>query len=610
MMTRTLHQPAFLPATAEEMDALGWRPLDVILVTGDAYIDAPHIGVALIGRTLVAAGFRVGIISQPDPHSDRDITRLGEPRIFWGVTAGSVDSMIANFTPSGRRRKSDDMTPGGVNDRRPDRAVLVYSHLIRRHFKQTRPIVLGGIEASLRRVSHYDAWSDSVRRSILFDAKADYLLYGMADESVVDLARGLRDRTDVSGLRGLCYIRRELPEADPRFPGGDVILPPHAEVAADRESYSRMFGLFYVHAEPATARRLVQRQDTRYLVHNPPALPPTPQVLDAVYALPYTRAVHPHDARAGRVAALDTIQFSVTTHRGCFGECRFCAIAVHQGRRVISRTPAAIVREVDTFTRHPDFKGIVSDVGGPTANMYAMGCGRTEPHASCPQKGCLFPAVCRRLIRDHRPQVELLEALRAIPGVRKVFVASGIRYDLILEDRRSGTAYLDALLRHHISGQLKIAPEHISDPLLQRMGKPGRRYLDAFVHLFEQRNRQLAVKCFLTYYFMAAHPGCTLEEMRQLREYARRELRLVPEQVQIFTPSPSTYATLMYCTGKDPFTGEPVFVERNLRRKIEQKAVLVKGSSGSKPRRPAPGRGKKRGRAPGQSNDASLKRSS
>lgn len=593
IMEPTHAQPSFLPTSPEELQHLGWRPLDVILVSGDTYIDAPHIGVAVVGRILVAAGFRVGIIAQPDIHSDRDITRLGEPELFWGVTAGSVDSMIANFTPSGRRRRSDDMTPGGLNNRRPDRAVLAYSHLIRRYFKQTRPIVLGGIEASLRRISHYDAWSDKVRRSVLFDAKADFLLYGMADQSIVSLAQHLRDKSDPNPIRGLCYISRERPFPDDRFPGDDVILPTHQAVADDKQAFGEMFNLFYANADPFTAKRLVQQQDTRYLVHNPPALPPSPEDLDAVYDLPFARAVHPHEQRVGRVAALDTIQFSVTTHRGCFGECRFCAIAVHQGRRVISRSRAAIVREVQAFAHHPDFKGIITDVGGPTANMYAMACGRSADRKACTKKGCLFPATCKQLAGDHQPQIALLRALREIPGIRRVFVASGLRYDLIIEDRRSGEAYLETLLRHnHISGQLKIAPEHIHDPLLKLMGKPGRRYLDDFVRLFERLNRSMEARRYLTYYFMAAHPGCTLDDMRLLSEYADRKLHLVPEQVQIFTPSPSTYATLMYHTGMDPFSGKPLFVERGVRQKIEQKAVLVPRSQKSRKRRGVKGRKK------------------
>ncbi len=580
-MSSLLAMPRFMPTTPDECRRLGWSELDVVLVTGDVYLDAPHIGVAVVGRLLLKAGFRVGIIAQPDIQSDRDIARLGAPRLFWGVSGGCVDSMIANYTASGRRRRSDDMAPGGRNDRRPDRAVLAYSHLIRRHFKQTVPIVLGGIEASLRRISHYDAWSDGVRRSILFDAKADFLLYGMADQSVVALAEKLQRREDVRDLRGLCYISRELPPLVEGFPTPDGLLPPHAEVIRDKEAFSRMFSLFYENADPATARRLVQQQDTRYLVHNPPALPPEPALLDAVYELPYARAVHPYYRSQGPVAAMETIPFAITTHRGCFGECRFCAITVHQGRQVVSRSQASILREAEAIARHPNFKGIIPDVGGPTANMYAMGCGRRSA-AACAKKGCLAPSACQRLTADHGPQIDLLQALRAIPGVRRVFVASGVRYDLILQDRRSGRRYLEELLRHHTSGQLKIAPEHVHDPLLRLMGKPGRVQLEAFLEMFQEINRRLPRRQFLTYYFMAAHPGCGLDEMHALRAYAEKTLRLIPEQVQIFTPSPSTWATLMYYTGTDPFSGAPIFVERGLGAKIAQKAVMA----ADRPRRP------------------------
>jgi uncharacterized radical SAM protein YgiQ len=575
-MPSLLSMPRFLPTTADECRRLGWSQLDVVLVTGDVYLDAPHIGVAVVGRVLLAAGFRVGLIAQPDIQSDRDIARLGAPRLFWGVTGGCVDSMIANYTASGKRRRSDDMTPGGRNDRRPDRAVLAYSHLIRRHFKGTRPIVLGGIEASLRRISHYDAWSDTVRRAIVFDAKAEYLLYGMADQSVTALAERLQRNEAVHDLRGLCYISRELPVPVADFPGPDVLLPEHAEVAQDKAAFSRMFALFHENADPLTARRLIQRQDTRYLVHNPPAWMPEPAALDAVYELPYARQVHPYYSGQGPVAAMETIPFAITTHRGCFGECRFCAITVHQGRQVVSRSAASILREAEAIARHPHFKGIIPDVGGPTANMYAMGCGRRAA-AACAKKGCLFPGPCRKLSVDHGPQIELLQALRAVPGVRQVFVASGLRYDLILQDPRSGRRYLEELLRHHTSGQLKIAPEHVHDPLLHLMGKPACGQLEAFRALFQEINRRLPRRQFLTYYFMAAHPGCGLEEMQALRAYAEHTLHLIPEQVQIFTPSPSTWATLMYYTGIDPFSGAPIFVERRLRAKIAQKAVLTAG---------------------------------
>ncbi|MDA8140400.1 MAG: YgiQ family radical SAM protein [Desulfobacteraceae bacterium] len=577
-MTSRTDMPQFLPTTREELAVWGWSALDVILVTGDTYIDTSHIGVAVIGRVLLAAGYRVGLIAQPDIHSARDIGRLGEPRLFWGVTGGSVDSMIANFTPSGKRRRTDDMTPGGQNDRRPDRAVIAYSQLIQRHFKNTKPIVLGGIEASLRRISHYDAWSDRVRRSILFDAKADYLLYGMADQTVVALADALAQGKEVRAIRGLCYISPTIPEPDLYFSQPNVLLPSHEEVRQDAAAFSQMFALFYTHSQTSSDQRLCQRQDTRFLVHNPPAPPPSQEALDAIYELPYARAVHPYYQSLRRVAAMETIPFALTTHRGCFGQCRFCAITVHQGRQVISRSQASLLREAAAISRHPDFKGIISDVGGPTANMYGMDC--TRP--GCHKKGCVFPKTCRQLNLDHGPQIELLRALRGLPGIRKVFVASGLRYDLILADRRNGLAYLEELLRHHTSGQLKIAPEHIHDPLLQLMGKPDRQTLEDFIDLFDQVNARMPKKQFLTYYFMAAHPGCTLQDMAELREFARRRLRVIPEQVQIFTPSPATFSTLMYHIGIDPFTGQAIFVEKSLRGKIDQKKMLAKPPSKSR----------------------------
>jgi len=491
--------------------------------------------------------------------------------------------MIANFTASEKRRKSDDMTPGGINNRRSDRAVLAYSHLIRRYFKQTRPIVLGGIEASLRRISHYDAWSRKVRRSILFDAKADYLLYGMADQSILDFAQRLKSGESVTDLRGLCYI---CPDSQlERDPESDIELPSHADASAEKACFARMFELFYANCDPYTAKRLYQCQDTRYLVHNPPALPVSSEALDAVYELPFTREVHPFYLKMGRVKALDTIQFSLTTHRGCFGECRFCAIAVHQGRQVVSRSQAAILAEARSMANHRDFKGIITDVGGPTANMYGMACSRRH-QGMCSHKSCLYPKVCKHLNMDHRPQIELLKALHTLPGVRKAFVASGLRYDLIIADKTSGERYLEILLRHHTSGQLKIAPEHIDPEVLRLMGKPDKTVLERFIRLFTKLNRQMDQKQFLTYYLMAAHPGCTLEAMKHLRLYAERHLKVVPEQVQIFTPSPATYSTLMYWHGVDPFEGRTIFVETTLRNKLEQKAILSNRPIGRPPGRP------------------------
>jgi uncharacterized radical SAM protein YgiQ len=566
----------FLPTTPREVRARGWDGLDVVLVTGDTYVDSPYMGAAVIGRVLADAGYRVGIIAQPDVDGGEDIGRLGEPALFWGVTGGSVDSLVANRTALGKPRRRDDLTPGGSNDRRPDRAVIVYANLIRRHFKNTRPIVLGGIEASLRRISHYDAWSDRVRRSVLFDAKADVLVYGMGEKSILEVARSLEQNTDMRCIRGICFISALIPPPCDDFPGPDIVLPAHARVAADEDAFIDMFRTFYAQTDPRGARRLIQQQDTRYLVHNPPARPLTPTELDRVHELPYAYDIHPFYGGQGAVKALETIQFALTTHRGCYGECRFCAIAVHQGRQVVSRSQASLVREAERFTRHAGFKGIIADVGGPTANMYGFECRRKSSKGACAEKSCLFPRTCDQLPVNHQAQLDLLQALRGLPGVRRVFVRSGLRHDLVLADRRHGRRYLQTLLRHHVSGQLKIAPEHVEAEVLQYMGKPGRESLEAFLKLFREVNRGSAARTFLTYYLLAAHPGCTLDHMRALRKYALGTLRLLPEQVQIFTATPSTFSTLMYYTRKDPFTGTGLFVERSSGGRQAQKEAVLK----------------------------------
>ena len=566
----------FIPTTREEVSKIGWDRLDIILVTGDTYIDSPHIGAAVIGRILLSEGFRVGIIAQPDADSDKDIMRLGEPVLFWGVTAGSVDSMIANKTASNKPRRKDDLTPGGENCRRPNRATIAYTNLIRRFFKHTVPIVLGGIEASLRRVSHFDAWTKNIRRSILFDAKADYLLYGMAERSIVELAQAFRDNQDPNRIRGLCYIDSQVPINDGSFGKEDLQLPGHEVVVSDKDQFARMFLLFYNNADPHTAKRLYQQQDTRYLIHNPPQWPMTVKELDAVYELPYAHEVHPFYGDMGKVTALDTIRFSLTTHRGCFGECRFCAIAVHQGREVISRSKSSLVREATTMTAHPRFRGIISNVGGPTANMYAMTCNRISTKGACSNKSCLFPKPCGSLKIDHGPQISMLRALRKISGIRKVFLGSGLRHDLIVLDKHNGQKYLEEILLHHASGQLKIAPEHVTDKVLELMGKPGQDILEQFLKIYERIQERSDKKIFLTYYLMAAHPGCTVTHMNDLRDFSLKRLKILPEQVQIFTPSPSTHSTLMYHVEKEPFSGGKIFVEKTLAGKQKQKAVMEK----------------------------------
>jgi uncharacterized radical SAM protein YgiQ len=558
----------FLPTTSEELRERGWDQLDVILVSGDSYIDSPFIGAAVIGRVLEKAGYRVGIIAQPAINTPADITSLGEPRLFWGVTAGSVDSMVANTTPSRFKRKKDDYTPGGLNNRRPDRAAITYTNLIRRNYKATRPIVLGGIEASLRRVAHYDFWTDALRRSILFDAKADFLLYGMAEQSVLAFAKALRDGEVVQDVRGLCYIGREAP--------ADYLeLPSFEDVSADKNVFIDMFHTFYKNNDPLTAKGLVQRHGDRLLIQNPPAPYPTQAEMDAVYALPFTRLQHPYYERQGPVTLQDTVQFSISTHRGCYGECNFCAIAVHEGRTVRWRSANSIVAEAEKLAKMPGFKGYLQDVGGPTANMYGIECRKKLTSGACEDKRCLYPEICPVLKPDHQPQIELLRRLRNIPGVKKVFVASGIRYDMVLADQLHGQDYMKEIVAEHVSGQLKVAPEHSEKSVLGYMGKPGTPDLLRFKKLFDSLSERAEKKQFLTYYMIAAHPGCTEADMVALKRFASQELHLSPEQVQIFTPSPSTYSSLMYYTGLDPFTRQPIFVEKDMGKRERQKQIVV-----------------------------------
>jgi uncharacterized radical SAM protein YgiQ len=558
----------FLPTTPEELRQRGWDHLDVVLVSGDSYIDSPFIGAAVIGRVLEQAGFKVGIIAQPDVTSPADITRLGEPRLFWGVTGGSVDSMVANYTASKRRRKSDDYTPGGINNRRPDRATIAYTNLIRRNFKNTSPIVLGGIEASLRRVAHYDYWSDRIRRSILFDAKADYLLYGMAEQSVVALAHALQNGEDATTLRGLCYIAKEPP--------GDMLeLPTFENAAADRLVFIDMFHTFYRNNDPLTARGLAQRHGDRWLVQNPPAMYATQAEMDRTAGLPFQRVQHPYYERQGTVRAMDTIQFSISTHRGCYGECNFCAIAVHEGRTVRWRSPESIVKEAEALAAMPGFKGYIQDVGGPTANMYGFECRKKLARGDCPDRRCLYPNVCPALKPNHQSMIDLLRRLRQVPGVKKVFVASGIRYDMVLADKEHGKAYLREIVQHHVSGQLKIAPEHTEGHVLAKMGKPGPGDLIRFKRMFDELSVEAHKTQFLTYYLIAAYPGCSEADMLRLKQFTSQELHISPEQVQIYTPTPSTYSSLMYYTGLDPFSRQPVFVEKDTARKERQKQIVV-----------------------------------
>ncbi|MBZ0265891.1 YgiQ family radical SAM protein [bacterium] len=570
----------FLPLNKSEAEQLSWDELDIIFVSGDCYIDSPHIGVALLGKWLVRNGFRVGIVAQPRLDCPDDILQLGRPRLFWGVTGGSVDSMVANYTALKKHRRSDDYTPGGINNSRPDRALIAYTNLIRQHCKPSPPIVLGGIEASLRRVAHYDFWSNAIRRSILFDAKADYLLYGMAERSILELAQGLRDQTRIDDIRGLCRISKE-PVA------GYHQLASFEDVRTDKEAFTEMFRQFYDNLDPVSGVGVAQRHSDRWLINNPAAKPLSTSEMDAVYDIDFEREAHPSYRRLGDVPALNTIRHSIPTHRGCYGECNFCGITVHQGRRVQWRSQRSILHEAEQVSKLDDFKGYLTLGGSPTGNMYGFECARKDREGACRDKHCMTPDICSELPVKHSGQMSMLEKIRALDGVKKVFVTSGIRHDLILADKNHGKPFLRDLIDHSISGQMKIAPEHSDPAVLDLMGKPSSNGTKVFAELYKQMVRQSGSKQFLTYYLIAAHPGCDDRAMYALRQFMTEEMKLTPEQVQVFTPLPSTWSAVMYYTERDPFTGKKLFVEKRPEKKEHQKKIVTGNSSHKKPNKPA-----------------------
>lgn len=557
----------FIPTTPQELKKLGWHQLDIILISGDTYIDSPYNGTAAVGKWLIRQGFKVGVIAQPDIDSETDINRLGTPKLFWGVSAGSVDSMVANYTATKKRRQQDDFTPGAVNNRRPDRASIIYTNLIRRFTPKGIPVVLGGIEASLRRVVHYDFWSNKLRRSILFDAKADYLVYGMGENAIIALARAIEEHTAINDIPGICYISTYPPESGIELPSFEI-------VRQDKQAFTEMFHIFYKNNDPITAKRLYQQHGNRYMIQNPPAMNPDTETLDSYYDLNYQNVPHPYYAQQGEIRGMETVKFSVTTHRGCYGECNFCAIALHQGRTVYSRSEESILKEITAMSKQVGFKGIIHDVGGATANMYKIECQKKLNRGVCHHRRCLFPAACNQMPIDHTPQLNLLAKIRKIPGVNKVFITSGIRYDMVLQDKAKGDLYLKNLLKYHVSGQMKIAPEHMDPDVLSLMGKPVNDTLLSFKKRFDTINQNLKKKQYLTYYLIAAYPGCDLRKMASLNRYLSDQLKINPQQVQIFTPTPSTYGTLMYYTERNPFTGEKIFIEKNRDQKERQKGVL------------------------------------
>ncbi len=556
----------FLPVTKEEMDALGWDALDFLYISGDAYVDHPSFAVSVITRVLTAAGFRVGVISQPDWQNADAFRVLGRPRLGIMIGAGNLDSMVAHYTAAKKPRRQDMYSPGGESGKRPDRAVIVYANRAKEAFPGV-PVIIGGIEASLRRLAHYDYWQDKVRRSVLFDSRADLLLYGMGEESVVSVADALaagNEITDLKNIRGTCYITGSFEE----LPKEHLMLPSYEAVCEDKKAYAKMTRDAFFEQDPVRGKALVQPHGNRFLVQNPPMPPLSGKALDAVYELPYVRKAHPmYDAG---VPGLSEVQFSITSSRGCFGSCNFCSLAFHQGRVVTARSHESILREAELLKDLPGFKGYIHDVGGPTANFRKAACEKQKTAGTCRNKRCLYPTVCKSIKADHSDYLSLLTKLRKLPFVKKVFVRSGIRFDYLMQDKND--AFFRALLEHHVSGQLKVAPEHIADSVLSCMGKPEKSVYEAFKNKFYKINEQLGKKQFLVPYLMSSHPGSTLDEAISLAEYLRRE-KIKPEQVQDFYPTPGSVSTAMYYTGLDPFTMQPVYIPKG-EEKAMQRALL------------------------------------
>ena len=554
----------FLPISRQEVEKLGWDYTDVILISGDAYIDSPFSGIAVVGKYLLKHGFRVAVISQPDIDCDKDITMFGEPRLFWGISAGCVDSMVANYTSSGKPRKQCDFTPNGINNKRPDRASIVYTTLIRRYFKNTKPIVLGGIEASLRRIAHYDFKTDKVRRSILFDAKADYIIYGMGEVPVLELAKALDNNESVENIKGLCFISKDkVSDA--------VEMPSYEEVSTDKKAFYNMFKIFYNNSEAVSGKRLMQKTGDRYLIQNPPAYYDD-NILDEISDIEYERAVHPQIK--GKVKAIDTIKTSIISHRGCFGGCSFCAIAVHQGRRVVSRSAASIEKEVKSMVSKKWFSGTITDIGGPTGNMYMMKCKKMEKLGACTHKHCLYPEVCNGMNTNHAPLLNMLESIKNIKGVKNLFATSGIRADLAVNDKENGKRYISEIAKNYVSGQLKMAPESADLKVLKAMKKPDNSSFLEFCSLYKNYSKKYNKNQYISCYFIAAHPAESEKEAYNTRKFIEKNLDFNPEQVQIFTPTPSTWATCAYYTGLDE-DGNNIYVEKSLSKKEKYKSIIM-----------------------------------
>jgi len=566
--TRRARPTQPLPMSRAEMTARGWDEVDIVFVTGDAYVDHPSFAMALLGRLLESEGFRVAILSQPDWHSCHAWRTFGRPRLFFAVSAGNMDSMINHYTANRKVRNDDAYSPGGSIGRRPDRATLAYCQRSREAYRGV-PVIAGGVEASLRRLAHYDYWSDKVRRPIILDCKADLLVYGMGERSIVQIAHRLAAGQTVRELRDLRGVVYRLGASEAAPEGADTIrLPSYDEVVADKLAFAELTKISHNETNPYNARRLVQYHQREAIVANPPAVPLSQVEMDRVYGLPFTRKPHPSYGKA-QIPAYDVVKDSVQIMRGCFGGCTFCSITAHEGRIIQSRSPESVLGELKQMAAEPDFKGVVSDIGGPTANMYEMRCTRPEVEARCRRLSCVHPTICKLLGTDHGPLVQLMKAAREVPGVKKVLVASGIRMDLA----RRSPEYMRELAAHHVGGHLKVAPEHTDPEVLALMKKPDAEDFEKFGHEFEEASRRVGKKQFLVPYFIASHPGSTLDSMIDLALFLKRN-HYQPDQVQDFIPSPFDIAACMYHTGLDPFTKKPVHIAKHLNDRKLQRALL------------------------------------
>lgn len=555
----------------EDMKKRGWTQADFVFVIGDAYVDHPSFGPAIISRLLERYGYKVCMIAQPDWKNDKSIDVFGRPRLGFLVCGGNMDSMVNHYSVSKKRRQKDAYSPGGQMGLRPDYATTVYCNLIRRTYKDV-PIIIGGIEASLRRMAHYDYWSDKLKHSILVDSSADILSYGMGEHSMIEIAEALDsgiDVKDITFVRGTCYRTKDISGV----PEDSIILPDYDSLSKDRLEYARSFYTQYINTDPYSDKTLVEGYGNRgYVVQNPPAYPLTQMEMDDVYDLPYMNNYHPIYEEAGGIPAISEIKFSLTSNRGCFGGCSFCALTFHQGRIIQTRSHESLIKEAERMTHDPDFKGYIHDVGGPTANFRHKSCAKQDKYGVCTNKQCLFPEPCRNLKVDHKDYVELLRKLEAVPGVKKVFIRSGIRFDYVMAD--SNDEFLKELCEKHISGQLRVAPEHVSDNVLRMMGKPQNSVYEKFIDRYKRVNAKTGKQQYVVPYLMSSHPGSTLKEAVELAEYVR-DIGYMPEQVQDFYPTPSTISTCMYYTGVDPRTMKPVYVPHNPHEKAMQKALMM-----------------------------------